>query len=122
MASFSSGAGVNRGTSAQEPASARVEGAGADGDAVVAAGDGGVGDEDARGVLDADAIGVGALRRGAAGQPADEHAAAAVEPDVELRACAITLLLMKNLTAWPKTRISKNNAVLQTRSVLRSGG
>ena len=56
-----------------------VEGAGADGDALVAVGDGGVGDEDVLGVLDVDAVGVGAQRRGANGQ--DEHAAAAVKLD-----------------------------------------
>jgi hypothetical protein len=41
-----------------------VEGAGADGDAVVAVGDGGVGDEDVLGVLDVDAVGVGGTASG----------------------------------------------------------
>jgi hypothetical protein len=63
-----------------------VEGACADGDAVVAVGDGGVGDEDVLGVLDVDAVRVGAQRRGADGEAAGHHAAAAVEPDVELGA------------------------------------
>uniref|UniRef100_A0A804QNQ9 Uncharacterized protein n=1 Tax=Zea mays TaxID=4577 RepID=A0A804QNQ9_MAIZE len=49
-----------------------VAGAGADGDAVVAVGDGGVGDEDVLGVLDVDAVRVGAQRRGADGQAAGD--------------------------------------------------
>ena len=63
-----------------------VEGAGADGDAVVAVGDGGVGDDDVLTVLHVDAVRVGAQRRRADGQAAGDHAAAAVEPDVELGA------------------------------------
>jgi hypothetical protein len=65
---------------------ARAGGAVTDEDAVVAAGGRGAGDEDVRVILDVDAVGVGALRRGTDGQAADHHAAAAVEPDVELRA------------------------------------
>jgi hypothetical protein len=63
-----------------------VEGAGADGDAVVAVGDRRVGDEHVLGVLDVDAVRVGALLRGADGQAAHQHAAAAVETEVELGA------------------------------------
>jgi hypothetical protein len=63
-----------------------VERAGADGDAVVAVGDGGVADVDVPRVLHVDAVRVGAQRGGRDGEPPHLHAAALVEPEVELGA------------------------------------
>jgi hypothetical protein len=59
---------------------------GANGDAVVTVADPRVVDADALGVLDVDAVGVGAVGRRADVEPVDTHVAAAVEPEVELRA------------------------------------
>ena len=76
--------------------------AGADGDAVVAVGDDGVGDEDVLGVLDVDAVGVGAQRGGANGQAVDVHASAAVEPEVGLRAVVYLEPLHRHVVALEK--------------------
>ena len=59
---------------------------GADGDTVVAVVDPGVEDLDGRGVLDVDAVRVGAGRRRADEEAVDAHPLAVVELEVELRA------------------------------------